>query len=108
MLTIEINQRTDVTLEHAYRVWQTGEDVRFSSDAIDTMRVGKAAFEAFVHSDRTQLIYGTTNAPAAHAKNRLSVDAQTAQVRSLRASVPIRAATTSSSYETIDCVYTSG
>ncbi|NOK65486.1 MAG: hypothetical protein GFH25_541182n2 [Chloroflexi bacterium AL-N10] len=51
MLTIEINQRTDVTLEHAYRVWQTGEDVRFSSDAIDTMRVGKAAFEAFVHSD---------------------------------------------------------
>ena len=91
-MTIVLNYRADFTLEHAYRVWNTGEDVRFSAQAIEHMQAGKQAFEAFVNNDHAQFIYGTTSAPGARAKERLSSDAQTSQVRSLRTFVSVRAA----------------
>ncbi|MEM8532260.1 MAG: aromatic amino acid lyase [Chloroflexota bacterium] len=91
-MTIVLNDRADFTLEHAYRVWRNSEDVRFSSTAIGKMLTGKEAFAAFVNSDRAQFIYGTTSAPGARAKERLSDDAQTAQVGSLRTFVSVRAA----------------
>lgn len=87
-MTITIDGLDDLTLDVAWRVGFDACGVTFSDATVERMRRGRAAFERYLESDRTQFVYGTTTAPGGRAKTRIGTPDQDSQGQTLWTYVP--------------------
>ncbi|MQG89237.1 MAG: histidine ammonia-lyase [SAR202 cluster bacterium] len=71
-MTITLNNRRDFTLEHLKRVAINGESIRISRSAKRSMNEARKSFMAYLNSDRSRFIYGTTSGAGHHASQRLN------------------------------------
>lgn len=75
-MTLLLRDRKDFTLENARRVGFAGEDLAFAPEAIASMHATRESFMAYLESDRSRFIYGTTSGAGQNAKTRLSPEEQ--------------------------------
>lgn len=78
-MTIFINGIDSFTLDHAATIWRSPEAVVLTETTCTKIAQGRQAFEHLLYGDQGQFIYGTTSAPGARAKHRLSAEEQQAQ-----------------------------
>ena len=71
-MTVTLNNRRDFTLENLKRVAINGESIRISRSAKRSMTKARQSFMAYLNSDRSRFIYGTTSGAGHHASQRLS------------------------------------
>src|SRR3712207_4249693 len=70
-MTVEINTRSDITLESIRRVAWGGEPVNLSDEAIRRMREARARFLKLIE-DPEVVVYGVTSGYGQNAKTRLT------------------------------------
>jgi len=83
-MTLVLKDRNDFTLENARRVGFDGEDLAVAPAAVERMTAARESFMAYLESDRTRFIYGTTSGAGQNAKRRLSPEEQRAYAQKLR------------------------
>ena len=60
-MTVVLKSRCDFHLENARRVGIDGENVEIATEAKTRMTAARQSFMAYLESDRTRFIYGTTS-----------------------------------------------
>ena len=81
-MTVVLDSRKDFTLENLRRVSVTGESVLISPGAKKAIKRSRQSFMAYLDSDRTQFIYGTTSEAGQGASKRISPEQQRQLARS--------------------------
>ena len=81
-MTVTLDRLEGITLEEAWRVAFRGEGVDFSERARTCITDCRAAFERLLASGDAGFVYGSTAAPGARAKTKLSKARQEALARS--------------------------
>ena len=81
-MTVTLDRLSGITLEDAWRVGFEGEDIAYSARARACIEDCRAAFERLLASAEAGFIYGSTAAPGARAKARLSQEMQEKLARS--------------------------
>ncbi|MGH9291453.1 MAG: aromatic amino acid lyase [Acidimicrobiales bacterium] len=75
-MTVVVQSRQDFTLENYRRVSIDGESVEIGPGAIRAMDESRRSFMAFLDSDRTAFIYGTTTGAGEGAKRPIAPEEQ--------------------------------
>ena len=71
-MNVTLNNRQDFTLENLKRVAIDGESVNISQSAKKSINQARKSFMAYLNSDRSRFIYGTTSGAGQHASKRLT------------------------------------
>lgn len=87
-MTVILNALSEMSLDMARKVGFENEGVSFSDAARARIRAGRAAFERLLASDEPGFVYGSTAAPGARAKMRLSSEQQAKLAQSQNAWAP--------------------
>lgn len=80
-MTVVVDSRQDLTLEHYRRVTVGGEGVALGPGARRAMDAARASFVALLESDRTQFIYGVTSHAGEGARTPIPPEEQRAAAR---------------------------
>ncbi|HEY7004827.1 MAG TPA: aromatic amino acid lyase [Gaiellaceae bacterium] len=83
-MTVTVDSRQDLTLEHFRRVALGGEGVRIGPEAHRVMAAARESFMALLDSDRTAFIYGTTTRAGIEVGRSLEPGEQRAYARAGR------------------------
>ena len=75
-MTVVLDSRKDFTLENLRRVSVTGESVLISPGAKKAIKRSRQSFMAYLDSDRTQFIYGTTSEAGQGASKKINPEQQ--------------------------------
>ncbi len=87
-MAVTLDRLLSVTLDDAWAVGFENAGLVLSEGAKSRIAEGRAAFEGLLRSDNAGFVYGSTAAPGARAKKRLSSEDQDTLARSQNAWVP--------------------